>query len=138
MDFLQTILFVTHRKRNGFEESAYIDYATSIKRHNTLHPIIPPNDWPAIFAGKASIIPKPHHLSYIDWHTKRVTYNSSENFEVINDLNYGLCFMHKGDHKIVCVEPKFTEFKDNCKRTMYYSKRMGYVTFFDHVIRKKT
>ena len=133
---MQTIIFLTHRFKSGFERSAYIDFEDSLRVAND-----PQNkhgtDWAGVFSERCMLLPKPWDLSYFDWHTKQIRYNHTDNYIVMNDHERGLIFMHKGDHKHICVDKSVAEFSKNCTRSMYYSKRYGYVTFLDHIIRKK-
>ncbi|XP_065357851.1 cilia- and flagella-associated protein 299 [Calliphora vicina] len=132
---ISTIFFVKHRLKSGFEVSGYIDYENSLRRAN-LHQEGHTN-WSAIFKNQAPIIPKPTHLSFFDWHKGIVNYNDSENYAVVHDVEYGLMFMHKGDHKKICVDVSRELYSKNCTRSMAFSEKYGHVIFYDHVIRKK-
>lgn len=124
-----------HRLKSGFEVSAYIDYDYSLRRANLK--LEGHLNWSAIFEKQAPIIPKPTHLSYYDWHKGLVYYNDSDNYAVIHDVENGLIFMHKGDHKKICIDVTRELYKKNCTRSMIFSEKYGYVIFYDHVIRKK-
>lgn len=94
-------------------------------------------NWSGIFEERIRLTPKPHDLSYFDWHKGIVHYNDSENYTVVHDVDYGLMFMHKGDHKKICVDISRELYRKNCTRSMIFSEKYGHVVFYDHVIRKK-
>lgn len=132
---LATIIFVSKRLKSGFDVSGYIDFQQSLKKCNLKaedH-----LDWQAIFDEKQTIMPQPTDLSYFNWRSGQIHMNHTENFMVIHDPTFGLMFMHKGDRKMICVDPMQDRFGSNAKRTMVYSDRFGHVTFYDHIIRRK-
>ena len=131
----QTIIFVKHRLKSGFEISGYIDYENSLRRAN-IH-MEGSTNWAGIFEHQLPLVPKRTHLSFFDWHKGFVAYNDSENYAVVHDVEHGLIFMHKGDHKKICVDVSRELYKKNCSRSMVFSDRYGHVIFYDHVIRKK-
>ncbi|KAI9585363.1 cilia- and flagella-associated protein 299-like isoform 1-T1 [Glossina fuscipes fuscipes] len=132
---LSTIIFLKHRLKSGFEISGYIDYEHSLRRAN-LH-AEDYIDWGGVFEERVVLKPKRSHLSYFDWHKGHVYYNNSDNYAVVHDVEYGLIFMHKGDHKKICVDISRELYSKNCTTTMYFSEKYGHVIFYDHIIRKK-
>lgn len=132
---LATIIFVSKRLKSGFDVSGYIDFQQSLKMCNTMaedH-----LDWAEIFDEKQTITPQASDLSFYNWRSSQVCQNDSENFAVVNDPSYGLLFMHKGDRKMICVDPLQEKFQMNAKRTMAHSDKFGHVIFYDHIIRRK-
>ncbi|XP_058982071.1 cilia- and flagella-associated protein 299-like [Musca domestica] len=132
---ISTIIFIKHRLKTGFEISGYIDYEQSLHQANLQEENC--TDWAAIFGERLKLRPKTTDLSFFDWHKGLVLYNESDNYLVQHDVHYGLIFMHKGDHKKVCVDIDKPEYSKNCTRSMHFSERYGHVVFYDHVIRKK-
>lgn len=124
-----------YRLPSGFEISGYIDYESSLRRAATKSKNA--TDWQGIFEERVMLKPRPHHLSYYDWHKGHVCYNNSDNYMVLHDVEYGLIFMHRGDHKKVCVDISKDLYSKNCTRAMHFSEKYGYVVFYDHVVRKK-
>ena len=94
-------------------------------------------DWRAVFEEKILLKPNPTDLSYYHWRSGQVEYNNSDNYTVIHDPVYGLVFMYKGDRKLICVDPTQKALAENATRTMIYSEKYNYVTFYDHLVRKK-
>ncbi|KAM7352193.1 cilia- and flagella-associated protein 299 [Cochliomyia hominivorax] len=131
---ISTIIYIKYRLKSGFEVSSYIDYEHSLRQAN-LH--IGHHNWSGIFGKEEPLIPKPTDLSFFDWHKGIINCNNSENYAVVHDVENGLIFMHKGDHKKICVDVTRELYKKNCTRSMMYSEKYGYVVFYDHVIRKK-
>lgn len=132
---LATIIFISKRLKSGFDVSGYIDFQQSLKKCNLMAEDY--LDWAAIFAEKQTITPQPSDLSFFNWRSGQVHQNDTENFNVINDPTYGLMFMHKGDRKMICVDPMQDKFGLNAKRTMVHSDCFGHVIFYDHIIRRK-
>lgn len=121
--------------KTGFEVSGYIDFEHSL--HETNLQIEGCTDWAGVFAERIKLKPRPSDLSYLDWHKGIVFYNDSDNYLVVHNVEYGLIFMHKGDHKKVCVDISKELYSKNCSRSMHFSERYGHVVFYDHVVRKK-
>lgn len=121
--------------KTGFEVSGYIDFEHSL--HETNLQIEGCIDWAGVFSERIKLKPRPSDLSYLDWHKGIVFYNDSDNYLVVHNVEYGLIFMHKGDHKKVCVDISKELYSNNCSRSMHFSERYGHVVFYDHVVRKK-
>ncbi|CAD6999248.1 uncharacterized protein C4orf22 homolog [Ceratitis capitata] len=132
---ISTIIFLKHRLKSGFEVSGYIDFEHSLKQANLM--IEGCTDWLAVFQERVLLRPKPTDLSFYDWHKGTVHYNHSENYVVIHDVENGLIFMHRGDHKKICVDILRELYTNNCTREMHFSEKYGHVVFYDHIIRKK-
>ncbi|XP_064553797.1 cilia- and flagella-associated protein 299-like [Drosophila montana] len=130
---LSTIIFLQIRQSSGFDISGYIDYADSL-RACSLHMLGAAN-WRAIFEGRTLLRPNRTHLSFYDWHSGNVSFNHSDNYEVM-PLGSSLTFKHKGDHKIISVTVVDSPHKDNMKRTFIQSPLYGWVVLYDHVVRK--
>ncbi|XP_034473424.1 cilia- and flagella-associated protein 299-like [Drosophila innubila] len=130
---LASIIFLQIRRRNGFDISGYIDYADSLQKCTTRS--LGATNWKAVFEGRILLRPNRNHLSFYDWHTGAVSFNNSNNFEIVN---YGssLMFKHIGDHKIIPVTTADSLFKDNVKRTFIQSPMYGCVAIYDHIVRK--
>lgn len=131
---MQTIVYIKYRKPNGFEVSSYFDFTQSLKKA-TLK-VKNCTDWEGVFQKRVMLKPKTNHLSYFDWHNNEVKYNDSDNYRVVNDIENGLTFMHKGDHKMIHVESRNKDLKE-CVRTLLHSRMYGYIVFYDHNIRRK-
>ncbi|XP_033150368.1 cilia- and flagella-associated protein 299-like [Drosophila busckii] len=130
---LSTIIFVLIRQTTGFDISGYIDYESSLRHCNMKSRGA--TDWKAIFEGRKPLRPRRSDLSYLDWHNKIVSFNDSDNYETMHHGS-ALMFKHKGDHKMIPVDLKFTHFHQNVKRTMIESDFMGTVVLYDHIVRK--
>lgn len=124
-----------HRLKSGFEVSGYIDFEHSLKQSNLM--VEGCTDWLGVFQERVLLRPKPTDLSFYDWHKGAVHYNHSENYVVLHDVENGLIFMHRGDHKKICVDILREMYTNNCTREMHFSEKYGHVIFYDHVIRKK-
>ncbi|KAH8409625.1 hypothetical protein KR222_011621 [Zaprionus bogoriensis] len=131
-----TIIFLLMRSEKGLEVSSLIDLEQSFREShykNSVHYV----NWPAIFAGKAKLMPKPTDLSYFDWYKNKVNYNDSDNFTVVTEGAHSLLMMHRGDHKIICVNAGCRcSYTRNARRRIYSSNIYGQCIFFDHVIRR--
>jgi len=123
------------RSKKGLEVSGFIDLEQSF-RDSRFKSSLQYANWPAIFAEKAKLMPKPNHLSFFDWKKNKVLYNDSGNFKVISEGAHSLLMMHRGDHKIMCVNAGcHCAYKKNAQRSIYSSNIYGQCIFFDHVIR---
>ncbi|XP_017848488.1 cilia- and flagella-associated protein 299 [Drosophila busckii] len=133
---VSTIIFLITRSSKGLEISGFIDLEQCFREsrfRNSEHYV----DWPAIFEGKAKLTPHKHHLSYFEWNTSKVRLNDSDNFKVVQEGAHSLLMMHRGDHKMICVNPGcFCSFAKNATRSMHNSSIYGHCIFFDHVIRR--
>ncbi|XP_030561440.1 cilia- and flagella-associated protein 299-like [Drosophila novamexicana] len=130
---LSTIICIQTRRRNGSDISGYIDYADSLRACS--QDLLGATNWRAIFEGRIMLQPNRTHLSFYDWHRGTVTFNHSDNYEVIN---YGgrLMFKHTTDHKIVPVTDTESIYQDNVKRTIIESPMYGLMVLYDHCVRK--
>lgn len=128
---MQTIIFLQFRQRNGFDLSGYVDFHQSLQECITAVP--GHTDWPAVFAGRKLLKPKPTDLSFYDWQKKRCEYTDSENwrsFVYLGDLK----FINKKDLKIVPVTDRPCKFYENVKRILLRSKSYGTVILYDHYV----
>lgn len=133
---LQTIIFLVMRSKQGLEVSGFIDLEESLRESHYKHSEHYVN-WPAIFEGKDKLIPQPFHLSFFDWYKNKVKCNNSANFKVVSGRAHSLLMMHRGDHKIICVNAGCTcNWSKNAKRSVYSSSIYGQCLFFDHIIRR--
>ncbi|XP_030380663.1 cilia- and flagella-associated protein 299 [Scaptodrosophila lebanonensis] len=132
---LTSIVFTTFHRNDGSEISGYLDLDMSWR--NAMREAVKHTDWRGVFEGRVRLKPMPHHLSYSNPHYNILKYTPSDNFSVLHDHDYGLLFMHKGDHKIISVGNQITKYSKNASRTMVYSPKLGYVIFYDHIVRKK-
>ncbi|SPP86014.1 cilia- and flagella-associated protein 299 [Drosophila guanche] len=132
--YLSTIVFTSYQAKDGSEISGYIDLECSW-RHAASD--IKKIDWKCVFEGRCRVKAMPHHLSYSNPRYNMVKYTDSDNYLVMHDHYYGLLFMHKGDRKIVTVGGQYNLYSKNAKRSMVYSPKLGYVVFYDHIVRKK-
>ncbi|EDW03897.1 cilia- and flagella-associated protein 299 [Drosophila grimshawi] len=133
---ISTIIFLLMRSAKGLEISGFIDLEHSLResRYKTSGHYV---NWPAIFEGKARLMPRPHHLSYFDWKKNMVRCNNTPNFQVISGGVHSLLMMHRADHKIICVSAGCTcSYERNAQRSIYDSNIYGQCLFFDHNIRR--
>lgn len=132
----QTIVFLLMRSEKGLEVSGYIDLEQSFREshyQNSLHCV----NWPAIFEGKDKLMPRPYHLSFFNWQKNEVLFNNSDNFVVHSEGAHSLLMMHRGNHKIICVNAGCRcNNSRNAKRSIYSSNIYGQCIFFDHIRRK--
>ncbi|XP_030555852.1 cilia- and flagella-associated protein 299 [Drosophila novamexicana] len=133
---ISTIIFLVMRSKQGLEVSGFIDLEESLRESHYKHSEHYVN-WPAIFEGKDKLIPQPFHLSFFDWYKNKVKCNNSANFKVVSGRAHSLLMMHRGDHKIICVNAGCTcNWSKNAKRSVYSSSIYGQCLFFDHIIRR--
>ncbi|EDW64131.2 cilia- and flagella-associated protein 299 [Drosophila virilis] len=133
---ISTIIFLLMRSTQGLEVSGFIDLEESLRESHYKHSEHYVN-WPAIFEGKEKLIPQPYHLSFFDWYKNKVKCNNSANFKVVSGRAHSLLMMHRGDHKIICVNAGCTcNWSKNAKRSVYSSSIYGQCLFFDHIIRR--
>ncbi|XP_077284438.1 cilia- and flagella-associated protein 299-like [Arctopsyche grandis] len=119
-DTIQTIIFIICKSWKGHIISGYIDYAENLRR----------NDWSLIFTKKKKLWPKPFDLSYFDWNSNVVHYNSTKNFDVIMEKK-GLIFRSKIDESLINVDPNRHP-GSNTTRTYVTSSMYELVVLFDH------
>ncbi|KPJ01713.1 PREDICTED: uncharacterized protein C4orf22 homolog isoform X1 [Papilio xuthus] len=124
---LQSIIFIRHFTRSGFEISGYIDYA---------HRLIT-QDWGPFFKSKKMLWPKDSDLGYFHWRHGTVRSNISRNYKPVMDPEQGLLFQNRHDHKIICPNPE-QETGQNSTRTRVYSPMYTQIEIYDHVVRKKS
>ncbi|KAH8376995.1 hypothetical protein KR093_002596 [Drosophila rubida] len=131
-----TIVFLMMRSKKGLEVSSFIDLEQSFREarfKSTQHYV----NWPAIFEGKARLTPQSYHLSFFDGSKNKVVMNGSENFQVFPEGAHSLLLIHRGDHKIVCVNGVcHCSHTKNVFRTMHSSSIYGHCIFFDHLVRR--
>ncbi|XP_017153665.1 cilia- and flagella-associated protein 299 [Drosophila miranda] len=132
--YLSTIVFTSYISSDGYEISGYIDLDSSWRMGGSDTKKI---DWQCVFEGRCRVRPMAHHLSYSNARYNMVKYTHSDNYLVMHDHHFGLLFMHKGDHKIITVGGQVNLYSRNAKRSMVYSPKLGYVVFYDHLVRKK-
>ncbi|XP_037951986.1 cilia- and flagella-associated protein 299-like [Teleopsis dalmanni] len=132
---ISTIIFLQTQTKPGFQVSSYIDYSDRLRQSNL--ELSNCDNWRGIFRGKVMLKPRRTDLSFYDEHNSNSSYTDSDNYVVVNDVKHGLMFMHKGDHKMICVDTSHKEYKENCIRTVVFSKVYGYTALYDHVVRKK-
>ncbi|KAI8038120.1 hypothetical protein M5D96_009161 [Drosophila gunungcola] len=130
-----TIVFTSYINIDGSEISGYIDLEMSWR--NCFRETMKHTDWRGVFGGRSRLKPMPHHLSYSNPRYNIVKYTDSDNYHVMHDHDYGLMFMHRGDHKMISVGGQTNMYSRNAKRSMVYSPKFGYVVFYDHIVRKK-
>lgn len=135
--YFQTIVFICVKDKSGFDFSGYIDFASSLNDYFRKTPGC--INWPKVFAGTTLLRPKPNDLSFYDWHQDKVFQNDSVNWKIINDVKYGLTFMHKGDHKKFCTNfnENTPQHLRNCTKKLIESPLYGPAIIYDHIIRKK-
>lgn len=124
------------RSKKGLEVSGFIDLEQSFResRYKNSQQYV---NWPAIFEGKDKLMPESQHLSYFDWNQNKVVYNDSANFKVVSGGAHSLLMMHRGDHKIICVNAGcHCGYMKNAQRSIYSSSIYGQCIFFDHIIRR--
>ncbi|KAH8392067.1 hypothetical protein KR215_000096 [Drosophila sulfurigaster] len=133
---LATIIFLLMRSKKGLEVSGFIDLEQTFRESRfkmSQHYV----NWPAIFEGKAKLMPQAHHLSFFDWNKNRILINDSDNFQVFSEGAHSLLMMHRGDHKIVCVNAScHCSHTRNATRSTFTSSIYGQCIFFDHVVRR--
>ncbi|XP_037931422.1 cilia- and flagella-associated protein 299-like [Teleopsis dalmanni] len=134
-NMLSTIIWLEYQRANGQEISGYIDFKQSLTdaNNNERNHL----DWFAIFKGEKMLRPRKTDLSYSNWQKHFIIHNDSKNYKIMHDGELGVLFMHKGDHKTICVDINQPLHKENCYREMVYSRKYGYVTFYDHIVRRK-
>ncbi|XP_017848095.1 uncharacterized protein LOC108603640 [Drosophila busckii] len=130
-----TIVFITYTESDGSETSSYLDLEMSWK--NAMRQVERHTPWQKVYEGHDRVKPLQHHLSYINHRSNFIKYTDSDNFRVLHDHQYGLMFMHIGDHKMIPVSNKPNPYSANVNRTMYLTARYGTIVFYDHVVRKK-
>ncbi|XP_068151622.1 cilia- and flagella-associated protein 299 [Drosophila tropicalis] len=133
--YLSTIIFTSYVHTDGSEISGYLDLDMSWR--NALREALKHTDWKGVFEGRHRLKPMSHHLSYWNPRYGMLKYTASDNFLIIHDHQYGLMFMHKGDHKKISLGGQHNQYSKNAKRSMVYSPKYGYVVFYDHIVRKK-
>ncbi|XP_023170758.2 cilia- and flagella-associated protein 299 [Drosophila hydei] len=133
---ISTIVFLIMRSKKGLNISGYIDLEQSMRESrfkDSEHYV----NWPAIFEGKAKLMPRPNNLSYFDWHLNKMYCTDSDNYSVVTSGAHSLLMKHRGDHKIICVNAEcFCSFHRNAERNVYSSDIYGDCLFFDHIVRR--
>ncbi|XP_045783497.1 cilia- and flagella-associated protein 299-like isoform X1 [Maniola jurtina] len=124
---LQSVIFIRHFTKGGFEISGYIDYA---------HRLIS-EDWGPYFRNNKMLWPKDSDLGYYHWRHGTVRSNISRNYKPVMDTEKGLLFQNRHDHKIICPDPQQDPGQNTTKQRIY-SKRYTQVEIYDHVVRRKT
>ncbi|XP_013182278.1 PREDICTED: uncharacterized protein C4orf22 homolog isoform X2 [Papilio xuthus] len=81
---LQSIIFIRHFTRSGFEISGYIDYA---------HRLIT-QDWGPFFKSKKMLWPKDSDLGYFHWRHGTVRSNISRNYKTTITSSSGAITIH--------------------------------------------
>lgn len=125
---LSTIIFIRDVVK-GHEISGYIDYGHRLRSQN--------EDFEEYFTKKKKLVPKRSDLSYYNWKTHSLYYNSSSTFQVLADNEMGLLFKHKRDRKTINVDPRAPTPGDNSNRTVLKTDEYTQVTIYDHVTRRK-
>ena len=104
---LTTIIFIRTINNRGQEISGYIDYGYRLQTEN----------FKLYFNKKKKFKPKPSDLSYYNWETQTANSNTTSNFQVIADNEYGgLLFKNKRDRKVINVDPTTKDIGDNSQR----------------------
>ncbi|XP_053625510.1 cilia- and flagella-associated protein 299-like [Plodia interpunctella] len=124
---LQTIIFIRHFTKGGFEISGYIDYAHRLLSEN----------WTTFFKGKKQLWPTENDLGYYHWRHGTVRSNISRNYKPLMDPDKGLLFQNRHDHKIVCPDPE-QDPGQNTTKSRLYSERYTQIEVYDHVVRRKS
>ncbi|XP_022211558.1 cilia- and flagella-associated protein 299 [Drosophila obscura] len=133
---ISTIIFLEIHQKSGFAISGYIDFEASLRNFR----LDGPNavNWRAIFQEKKLLRPQPSDIVFYDWRSRKIFANDNDNYTTVAHPEHGLLFIHKGDHKFIPVTNKRNPFSGNVRRTMIKSNLYGYMTFYDHTVRKKT
>ncbi|KAM3963537.1 LOW QUALITY PROTEIN: cilia- and flagella-associated protein 299 [Aphomia sociella] len=124
---LQSIIFIRHFTKGGFEISGYIDYA---------HKLISEN-WNAFFKFNKILWPKDNDLGYYHWRHGTVRSNMSRNYKPLMDPEKGLLFQNRHDHKIIFPDPQQDPGQNTTKQRVY-SPRYTQIEIYDHVVRRKS
>lgn len=124
---LQTIIFLRHHTRGGFEISGYIDFG---------HRLIT-ESWVPFFKYKKTLWPRNSDLGYYHWRNGAVRSNITRNYNPIMDPEKGLLFQNRHDHKIIYPDPASDPGQNTTKKRIhspYYTQ----VEIYDHLVRRKT
>ncbi|CAB3234597.1 unnamed protein product [Arctia plantaginis] len=124
---LQSIVFIRHFTKGGFEISGYIDYAHRLLTEN----------WGSFFRGKKMLWPKENDLGYYHWRHGTVRSNISRNYKPVMDPEKGLIFQNRHDHKIICPDPQQDPGQNTTKQRIY-SKKYTQIEIYDHVVRRRS
>ncbi|XP_049867009.1 cilia- and flagella-associated protein 299-like [Pectinophora gossypiella] len=124
---LQSIIFLRHFTRGGFEISGYIDYAHRLLTEN----------WRPFFRQGRPLWPRDSDLGYYHWRHGTVRSNISRNYKPIMDPDRGLMFQNRHDHKIICPDPDEDPGQNTMKQRVH-SDRYTQIEIYDHVVRKRS
>ncbi|XP_035436689.1 cilia- and flagella-associated protein 299-like [Spodoptera frugiperda] len=124
---LQSIIFIRHYTRGGFEISGYIDFA---------HRLISEN-WTPFFKQGKTLWPRDSDLGYYHWRHGTVRSNISRNYKPVMDPERGLLFQNRHDHKIICPDPQQDPGQNTTKQRVYSSKYTQ-IEIYDHVVRRRS
>ncbi|XP_045445625.1 cilia- and flagella-associated protein 299-like [Melitaea cinxia] len=124
---LQSVIFIRHFTKGGFEISGYIDYA---------HRLVS-EDWGPFFRANKMLWPRNSDLGYYHWRHGTVRSNISRNYKPIMDPDRGLLFQNRHDHKILCPDPHQDPGQNTTKQRVY-SPRYTQIEIYDHVVRRKS
>ncbi|KAL4714055.1 hypothetical protein ACJJTC_008409 [Scirpophaga incertulas] len=127
LGIVQSIIFVRHYTKGGFEISGYIDYA---------HRLIS-EDWAPFFKTNKMLWPKLNDLGYYHWRHGTVRNNMTRNYKPTLDPDKGLLFQNRHDHKIICPDP-YQDPGQNTTKFRVYSPRYTQIEIYDHTVRKKS
>ncbi|XP_061712017.1 cilia- and flagella-associated protein 299-like [Cydia pomonella] len=127
LGILQSIIFIRHFTKGGFEISGYIDYA---------HRLISEN-WVPFFRANKMLWPRDSDLGYYHWRHGTVRSNMSRNYKPIMDPEKGLLFQNRHDHKIIWPDPQQDPGQNTMKQRIF-SPRYTQIEIYDHVVRRKS
>ncbi|KAH8243661.1 hypothetical protein KR032_009170, partial [Drosophila birchii] len=133
---ISTIIFLEISGKSGFAKSGYIDFEASLHNYRFKGPNAV--DWKAVFEERKLLRPQQTDLVYYDWRTRKIFTNNNDNYTVVAHAEYGVMFIHKGDHKNIPMTTKKSPFNANVQRSQIKSDLYGFMILYDHHVRKKT